>query len=204
MGIKFSDFQNLFIGQFGEGVPRSFMGKTYVGAMQKTVQTVFALCTPGKVAKEIIGASAIRVTTFVSSRAGTNEGFQDKSMDLPFVVFPFFGQTHPGVTMVNSWLNPSGGGSQHEFSAARPPHTLVSGSVPVRPNSPLVGNFVTGETWNWFENLLRYDRILVSHGVALLNRVASGLEPFRCFHTVAARSFIPQPLFSRKEVVWPT
>ena len=175
VSIEISDFKNLFIGQFGHGVPRPFVGKTFMGAMLDAIQAVFALCAPGKVLKKVIGAFPISVTTFVSNRAGSCEGFKDKSMDFSFVVPSFFGQTHSEIAVVNFWLqNPPGSCSQHEFGATHVPHALVSGPVPIRPNPSLIRNIITGEIRDWFENFIVWVKIEITHGLNLLQGLSFG------------------------------
>ena len=181
MSIKISDFKNLFIGQFGEGMPRAFMGKPHMGAMLDTIQTVFALCAPGKVFQKVVRADTVSVATFMPTGAWTPEGFKNETVYQSPVGFAIPIKLHTKIPLVQVGIkNSSWTGIQDKLGASRIPHTLASGPVPIRPNPPLVRNFVTGKVGNWFKNLWGYGRILVSHGVALLHRVASGLGPYRC------------------------
>ena len=157
-----------------------------------SIKHILAMSIPGKVFEKTVRWDSIKMPTLHSRWTRTDKCLKDESINQAAETLPLFNQCHrkavPGGTRAK---NPLRGICQDRFCPNNSPvHGTSNEFFPVRPHSPMVRNFVTWKVWDWFKNFWGCGRILVSHGVALLNRVTSGSEPYSCDNRGAACFFI--------------
>jgi hypothetical protein len=64
----------------------------------------------------------------------------------------------------------------------------ITGTPPIRPNSPKGGNVITRKLRDWFPNFAGDVKLAITHGLNLLERFGLWGEPLWCSSTSAARS----------------
>ena len=194
--VKVADFQHLNFSKFCAVIRFTFLGsrtvraRIIVSSMFMTICLIVFWSIPSQVGEVIICRLTVIMARLHSGRARADEGGKNQFMHGDVVSFTAISLrmdnkvAQPG----NAWIKYLLGlNIQHEFAA-------ISGSQayssPIRPNPSLVRNVVPCESFNRQPYLLSLigDRgnVLVSHGVALLYRVALWLGPLRCSNTVTA------------------
>jgi hypothetical protein len=181
MRMKFSDLNNLTVGKFGDRTIHTPI--IPICSVSGSVKHILAMGIPLQIFKKAVGGDSITMPTFHSRRARTDEGEKNKTMNKDGHLFRLTSQIYAWVT---TWAQL---GFKNPLWDGRYDHTSRGATArcfPVRSYPPLVRHFITGKVRNLFPSLGGIAKMLISHGVALLDRVASGLEPFRCPNTVAA------------------
>jgi hypothetical protein len=183
LGIKLSDPQNLGIGKMRTGVIFTPKSIVCLGAMLRSIKLILSFCPPREVFKKAMCTNTIKVAAILPGRGRTNKSQQDKSMNFHIKNLTIPAQAYNWIAIM----------VQFGFQDSLRSYGYDTAEFPIRPHSTLVRNLVTGKIRDWFKNLWGCGRILVSHGVALLVRVASGLEPYSCHNRDAACFFITYP-----------
>jgi len=181
-----SYLQNLGVGEFGYRAIHAPI--IPICSVSGSVQHIFTMSTPGKIFERAVGGNPVTMPTFHSRGTGTDKGFQNEPVNQKCKVLSVFGQSDLQIGFARRTEDFIGIAPQNIFRISNPsicgPNNL---SMPVRPHAALIGNIISGEVRNWFPNFFGGVKILAIHGVALLDRVILGREPFRCSSTVAAR-----------------
>lgn len=109
---------------------------------------------------------AIFMTSLHPWRAGANKGEQDKAMDIP--------RSLKIVLLKRNKKIPT---SKILFFYDRGRYLTSSIFALVRPDSPVIRNFIAGEPRNVFPLLYVWIKLVVTHGQGLLNRLRLWGEP---------------------------
>jgi len=173
--IHFPNFDSLFIRKFCSRVFLSFPLALRSITMLNTVKNILPVSSIIKIAQKTSSSYPIFVATLMAWRGWTNKGQQYQFMD--------FSSNFP--TQCNLWITILTHTSAKNllWSINYGPITRLfaaRNNSPIRPNFSIIADFIARITGNWLENFVRRSKMEISHGVALLGRVASGLEPCRC------------------------
>ncbi len=186
MSMKLYDFHNFAVVKFGVGIVHSFLDR--IMAMIKFIKNILHPCSPTQVIKSAMGSVSILVATFMSGRWGTNKGKQDQSVNCDSGSLSVLGQIYKRITGTPLWFK------NLLWHICNTPFTTLT--FPVRSYPALVTYLISRKSWNRQPSLLNLIgdcvKLLVSHGVALLHRVTSGLGPGQRVVRYPARFFMPQ------------
>lgn len=165
LGVYLSNFANIGLCQLGSAM--DFSARLLVGAMFLAVMLIIAQGIPTQIAKGIIGRNAVIMTGPHPRRAWTSESEKNQNMDTNRIIPP---QSYLGITGTRCLAkNPLWFVAQTARAWAK--------VFPKRSNPSLVTDFVSGESRNSFPNFGGIGKMVFSHGVSLLRRVALRLGP---------------------------
>ena len=172
---KLSNFQDNFIGKCGVGIFRPVL---WVSAVSYFIASVFRSGSPFQIYQLAVKRISIKVAALMAWRRLADKNQQNKAMNITVNLFFI-------AVQGNVWIPLAAGFKNCLWSIFKrsPIPTLF---FPIRPYTALIGNIISREARNRFKNLWGCGKILVSHGVALLHRVASGSEPYSCDNRGAA------------------
>ena len=181
---QLSDLYNLFVRQLGMGTSLA----TGICTMFTFIKMIIRRCIPPQIIKGAVVTNAIIVTGLHSRGALSHKGKQEEAVNVEGISPPSYAQRYSQITYSEFWLQYS-----LRFTVQNPIASLHARMVcafSIRPNSPLVRNIIPGESRDRQPSLLNLigdrGKVLVSHGVALLHRVVSRLEPLQGYSLVAA------------------
>ena len=173
---KPSNFKNLFIGVFGSRTIHASV--IPISAVSGPVKHILAMSAPCQVDEETVGRFPIEVPTFMPRRARANKCLKHKSVNQPVKPLSFLNQSYRWAISAGAWAKNSLWIWFQDKRGADNPSTMRSdyNFTPIRPNTPLVTNFVSGESRNRFPSFRGIVNMVVSHWVALLHRVGFGVR----------------------------
>jgi len=183
---EFPDLMDFVISQFGAVV---FYPYETV-AMPFCVFPIFNWGSPRKVGQTAFCTDSIQMATMVTERAWTYKGFQNKDMNMLFIMGTISSQGYIWVAQMKRWFEGSLGAivqDTHSPLVFAQPFT-----PPIRSHAPLVRNIISRIFRNWFPNLTMNVKLGITHCADLLLGWCVGESRAGVVAPCPARSFIAQ------------
>ena len=159
--VEFSYFPNLIFSNYGAAI----LFASVVGAMAVAILIIFGFCSPFKIGQPVMSTLPVAVATFMVRRTWPYENRENKLMNKVMIFFTIFPQVYLWVTALITWTKDSlRSVCQHPSGSS----TSLAKLTIVRPDSPLVTNFITEKTRNRFPNFRGIVKMLISHAPNLL------------------------------------
>lgn len=188
LSIQITDIYYLTFCKFASWIIESF--KIVHGSVFMSIKMITNRGIPSEITNGAVNLYAIIVASLHPWRAWPSKNQKNKPMNCAGMLLAFYRQVNCRITFLIK------GVAQYPLRIAiqntlnSRPLALNANSFPVRPHPSLITHFISREPRNPFPNFGGIAKMVISHGVALLNRVASGLEPPQGYSLVAACFFI--------------
>ena len=177
----FSNLPNLVIGKFRHIV---FFSHNFSTVLFSIIG-IFCMSIPSKIIKEVIAVIAIIMATFHSCWTWTNKGNEDNSINcISMILTENISQPNCKVAafFTSGWRHKSLWIMVYKRNTSLADTKAFM--LPIRPNSPVRTGLIPRKSRNNFPFLKRYAKLISSHGVNLLPRLALWLGPLGCFRTL--------------------
>ena len=159
--VEFSYFPNLIFSNYGAAI----LFASIVGAMAVAILIIFGFCSPFKIGQPVMSTLSIAVATFMVRRTWPYENRENELMDKVMVFSTIFPQIYLWVTALITWTKDSLWSARQHPSGSS---ASVAKLTIVRPDPPLVTNFITEKTRDRFPNFRGIVKMLISHVPNLL------------------------------------
>ncbi len=149
--------------------------------MTNFIKTIIYPSIPSEIHEMIIEAVAVIMTGAIVIGTWTNKGRKNKFMDIFRVTFIDFSQMDITIASIVNGL------FKYGLWGNTNPLAIFQNK---RPDLAEIRNFIVREIINRFPNFLRSVKLVITHGLSLLNKLRLWGEPLSCSRRAAARLFI--------------